>query len=327
MGEFEIIQQYFSNWEEPRNDVVLGIGDDAALINFPETHHLAVTTDMLISGVHFPENTSPADIAYKALAVNLSDLAAMGARPSWFTLVLSLPEANHEWLYEFSKSLADCAKFYNVSLIGGDTNKGPLSVTIQAMGQVPKDKALRRCGAKAGDWLYCTGTLGDAALGLAVLQGRREIKTKKHRDYVIERLNRPTPRLGIGLSLRQGASAAIDLSDGLMSDLGHLLEASGNLGATINLDELPMSEPFKTSLDEISAWELALSGGDDFELLFTISPDHKSLLETSLENTGSPYACMGRITGNKGIQLQSGGTNISLDWDGYDHFLPKPLSK
>ncbi len=320
MGEFDIIQHYFEGWEEQRPEVVLGIGDDAALIDLPETHHLVITTDMLISGVHFPENTSAADIAYKALAVNLSDLAAMGSRPGWFTLVLSLPEANEEWLDEFSKSLAESAKFYNISLIGGDTNRGPLSITIQAMGQVPKDKALRRDGAKAGDWLYCTGTLGDAVLGLALIQNRDEVSGKKNREYLINRLNRPSPRVGIGLSLRQGASAAIDISDGLMKDLEHLLKASGNLGAVIDLDAIPMSEPFRTHLDEIKAWEMALSGGDDFELLFTASNENRSLLEAALENAGSPFTCIGRITGKSGIQLQSGGTNISLNLHGYDHF-------
>ena len=320
MGEFDIIQQYFTGWDEPRSEVILGIGDDAAILEIPSTHHLVVTTDMLIAGVHFPHETSPADIAYKALAVNLSDLAAMGARPGWITLVLSLPEVNHKWLQEFSNALCECTKFYHVTLIGGDTNKGPLSVTIQAMGQIPKDKSLRRNGAKAGDWLYCTGTLGDAALGLALIQNKRTVTNKQYKNYLIGRLNRPTPRVGIGLSLRQGASSAIDISDGLMQDLQHILTASGNLGATINLDSLPLSEAFKTTLDEISAWEMALSGGDDFELLFTISPENKSLLETSLENSGSDYTCIGRITGNKGIQLQSGGNNISLNWNGYDHF-------
>jgi len=320
MGEFDIIQQYFDGWEQQRSEVELGIGDDAALINFPESHHLVVTTDMFIPGVHFPEDTCAADIAYKALAVNLSDLAAMGARPGWFTLALSLPEIDQAWLHEFSESLAERAKFYNISLIGGDTNQGPLSITIQAMGQVPKTKALTRSGAKPGDWLYCTGTLGDAALGLDILQGRKSIKNKKDRDFLIERLNRPSPRVGTGLTLRQGASAAIDISDGLVKDLRHLLKASGDLGALINVEDLPLSEAFTKHLHEVEAWEMALSGGDDYELCFTVPDENRALLETSLENAGNPFTCIGRITGQDGIQLQNSGTKITLKLGGYEHF-------
>lgn len=325
MSEFNIIEEYFTPIQGEQNQVELGVGDDGALVNLPETHHLVVTTDMLIAGVHFPENTSPEDIACKALAVNLSDLAAMGANPRWFTLAISLPEVDPVWLKRFASSLMKQAEFYNISLIGGDTNKGPLSITIQALGQVPKSKALRRSTAKKGDYIYCTGTLGDAALGLAILQGKQTVIDDKDRHYLVNRLNCPTPRLGTGLSLRSGASAAIDISDGLINDLQHILDASsdedqGTIGAVLNLEDLPLSDSFRRYLGEVDAWEMALAGGDDYELCFTVSEAEQDLLTTSLTNAGCIFTCIGRITGKKGIELQNAGAKVSLNLKGFDHF-------
>ncbi len=323
MSEFDIIQQHFANWQSESNSVVLGIGDDAALIEIPDTHHLVVTTDLFLPDIHFPENTSAADIAYKALAVNLSDLAAMAAKPGWFTLSLAVPEVDSEWLESFSKSLSEAAQFYNIALVGGDTNQGPLTISIQAMGQVPKDKALRRDTAEPGDYIYCTGTLGDAALGLSVIQGKHTVMDDEDRQYFYERLNRPIPRVGAGMSLRQGASAAIDISDGLVSDLSHILTASGGLGALINLEELPLSEPLNRHLGEIQAWEMALSGGDDYELCFTVSGKQQGMLETALSNAGCSFTCIGRVTGKRGIQFQNSGANVSLNLKGFEHFNSK----
>ena len=325
MSEFDIIEKYFTPNQCEQNQVELGIGDDGALVNIPETHNLVVTTDMLVSGVHFPENTSPEDIACKALAVNLSDLAAMGANPRWFTLAISFPEINTDWLERFANSLMKQAEFYNISLIGGDTNKGPLSITIQALGQVPKSKALRRSTAKKGDYIYCTGTLGDAALGLAILQGKQTVIDDEDRNYLMKRLNCPTPRLGTGLSLRSGASAAIDVSDGLINDLQHILDASsneeqGDIGAVLNLENLPLSDSLKRYLGEVDAWEMALAGGDDYELCFTVSEAEQDLLITSLSNAGCIFTCIGRVTGKKGIELQNAGARVNLNLNGFEHF-------
>ncbi len=332
MNEFDIIKQYFTLSECEQNQVELGIGDDAALINLPETHHLVVTTDMFLPGIHFPENTSPEDIACKALAVNLSDLAAMGANPKWFTLALSLPEVDHQWLRRFSSSLLEQAKFYNICLIGGDTNQGPLAITIQALGQVPKSKALRRSNASKGDLIYCTGTLGDAALGLAIIQGRHTVIDDADRKYLLNRLNRPTPRVGTGLILRAGASSAIDTSDGLINDLNHILNKSSDaacddIGAIINLEKLPLSDSFKRYLGEVDAWEMALAGGDDYELCFTVPEAEQDILTTSLSNAGCNFTRIGRITGKKGIELQNVGARVNLTLNGYEHFSTKPPEK
>ncbi len=325
MSEFDIIEKYFTPAKGSQNQVELGVGDDGALVDVPETHNLVVTTDMFISGVHFPEKTSPENIACKALAVNLSDLAAMGANPRWFTLAISLPEINPDWLKRFAESLMKQAAFYNISLIGGDTNKGPLSITIQALGQVPKSKALRRSTARKGDYIYCTGTLGDAALGLAILQGKQTVIDDEDRNYLLKRLNCPTPRLGAGLSLRSGASAAIDISDGLINDLQHILDASsdeeqGTIGAVLNLEDLPLSDSFKRYLGEVDAWEMALAGGDDYELCFTVSATEQDLLLTSLSNAGCIYTQIGRVTGKKGIELQNSGARVNLNLTGFEHF-------
>ena len=320
MGEFELIQTHFASWQKENSSIELGIGDDAALLNFPETHHLVVTTDMLLPGVHFPVDTSPEDIAYKALVVNLSDIAAMGAKPTWFTLSISIPESDSLWLKRFAQSLAETAEFYNVALVGGDTNKGPLAISIQAMGQIPKDKALRRDTLEPGDYIYCTGTLGDAAMGLAIVKGTHEVIDEEDRRYFYQRLSRPMPRLSAGLSLRSGASGAIDVSDGLVADLNQMLTASGDLGALINLEDVPMSEPLQRHLGEIEAWEMALSGGDDYELCFTVSEKQQGMLETSLSNAGCNYTCIGRVTGQKGIKFQNSGANISLNLKGFEHF-------
>ncbi len=320
MGEFELIQTHFAKWQQQNASVELGIGDDAALINFPETHHLVVTTDLFLPGIHFPEDTSPEDIAYKALAVNLSDLAAMGAKPGWFTLSLAMPESDSKWLKGFAKSLAETAQFYNVALVGGDTSRGPLTINIQAMGQVPKEKALRRDNAEPGDYIYCTGTLGDAALGLAIVRGEHRVMDDEDRLYFYHRLSRPMPRVAAGMSLRSGASAAIDISDGLVADLSHVLKASGGLGAIINLEDLPLSEPLQRHLGEINAWEMALSGGDDYELCFTVSEKQQGMLETSLSNAGCNFTCIGRVTGKNEIQFQNAGTNVSLNLKSFEHF-------
>jgi len=225
INEFELIKRYFQQTIVSRRDVVCGIGDDAALLQCSPEQLLVVSTDTLIEGVHFPQTTTAQDLAYKALAVNLSDLAAMGAEPAWFTLALTLPTPDPSWLAHFSQGLFQLAQQFNIQLVGGDTTRGPLSITIQVLGQVPAHQALLRQGAQAGDKIYVSGTLGDAGLGLEVSLGKRQV-SETASQFVLQRLNRPFPQVQLGLALRGLASSAIDISDGLLADLDHLWKAA-----------------------------------------------------------------------------------------------------
>ena len=226
-GEFSLIARYFDRVKSARLDVETGIGDDCALLHIPEKKTLAISTDTLVAGNHFLPDIDPADLAYKALAVNLSDLAAMGAEPAWLTLALTLPEVDETWLEAFSDSLFVQLDYYDMQLIGGDTTRGPLSMTLGIHGFVPPGRAMKRAGAKPGDWIYVTGTPGDSAAGLAVLQNRLTVDEPSDADYLLARHLRPMPRVLQGQALRDLATSAIDLSDGLISDLGHILKASG----------------------------------------------------------------------------------------------------
>ncbi|MFT5520755.1 MAG: thiamine-monophosphate kinase, partial [Enterobacterales bacterium] len=239
--EFNLIEKYFYQKKEQRKDVVLGIGDDCALLNVPPGQQLAVTVDTMVENVHFLPSLSPEDLAWKVITVNLSDLAAMGAEPAWLTLALTLPEANETWLEAFSDSFFECVDYYGIQLVGGDTTSGPLAITIQAMGFTPLDSALKRSNAKPGDLICVTGNLGDAGLGLAISLGNHQAKSPEHKKTLIERFNRPTPRVAEGIALRNLASAAIDLSDGLAGDLLHILKES-SVGAVVELDFLPLSD-------------------------------------------------------------------------------------
>jgi thiamine-monophosphate kinase len=268
MNEFELIRSYFQQPSFPtRADVILGIGDDAALCRVPPQMELAVSVDTLVAGVHFPLDSAPEDIGYKALAVNLSDLAAMAAQPAWFTLALTLPSVDTDWLHGFSMGLSALASDSGIALIGGDTTRGPLSISIQVMGWVAAGQGLRRSGACPGDDIYVTGTLGDAGLGLHSLQ-QPLMLSAAGLAYVRARLHRPTPRLAWGQALRGVAHSAIDISDGLAADLGHILTQS-SCGAELYLDHLPLS-PALHHLPKSHAWTLALGAGDDYELCFTL---------------------------------------------------------
>ncbi|MDN5680902.1 MAG: thiamine-phosphate kinase, partial [Ewingella sp.] len=226
-GEFDLIARYFNRYRTARRDVQLGIGDDCALLTVAEKQLLAVSTDTLVEGIHFLKTIDPADLGYKALAVNLSDLAAMGADPAWVSLALTLPEVNTEWLEAFSDSLFDQLNYYGMQLIGGDTTRGPLSMTLTIQGLIPMDRALTRSGDGVGDWIFVTGSLGDSAAGLALLLEQLTVDNAEHRDTLLQRHLRPTPRILQGQALRGLATAAIDISDGLISDLKHVLSASG----------------------------------------------------------------------------------------------------
>ncbi len=317
ISEFELIARYFTRQGVQRQDVVLGIGDDCALLRVPDGVELAVTTDTMVCGVHFPENTDPEALGHKGLAVNLSDLAAMGAEPAWALLALTLPEADEAWLDAFTRGLRGMADRYNVQLVGGDTTRGPLSVTLQVLGFVPKGKSLRRDAAQSGDLIYVTGTLGDAGLGLRIVQGRTSVPAQEA-DYLVERLERPWPRVEAGLALRGVAHAAIDVSDGLIADLGHILDASA-VGAVVQVERLPLSPAFRAMAGD--DWDMALSSGDDYELCFTVPPARKDSVEAVARDLGVPCTCIGVIDRQSGLRLvRDDGAAFVPAGHGYEHF-------
>ncbi|XRY11111.1 thiamine-phosphate kinase [Franconibacter pulveris 601] len=319
-GEFSLIARYFDRVRTARLDVETGIGDDCALLNVPEKQTLAISTDTLVSGIHFLPDIDPRDLGYKALAVNLSDLAAMGATPAWLTLALTLPEVDEAWLAAFSDSLFEQLSYYEMQLIGGDTTRGPLSMTLGIHGLVPLGRALKRAGARPGDWIYVTGTPGDSAAGLAILQNQLQVSDAQCADYLVQRHLRPTPRVLQGQALRDRASAAIDLSDGLISDLGHILKAS-DCGARVELNDLPLSEQLRsvTTLEQAQRW--ALSGGEDYELCFTVPELNRGALDVALGHLGVPFTCIGQVMPpSEGMQFVRDGEPVTLNWKGYDHF-------
>lgn len=307
MNEFQIIQQYFNQQKISRSDVLLGIGDDAAIVTVPKDQQLVITTDTCIAGTHFPNDSAAFDIGYKSLAVNLSDLAAMGATPAWFTLALTLPNADDDWLKEFCRGLFELAHPYHIQLIGGDLTRGALSITIQAMGFTHPNEVLRRDKAMVGDLIYVTHTLGDAALALALLKKQQVVP-----PALLNRLNRPEPQIDIGKKLRHFAHAAIDISDGLAADLQHILERS-EVGAIIDVATLPLSHDLTALTTEEEAIHFALTGGDDYELCFTIPENHIHQLDF-------PCTCIGKITAHKQLDLRYHGHPYTTKLLGYQHF-------
>jgi len=320
-SEFDIIRQFFtpSAINKMRDDVVLGIGDDAAILTVPHNYELVQSVDTLVAGVHFPIETSPQDIAYKALAVNLSDMAAMGAEPAWFTLAITLPDNNESWLKEFSESLFSLAKKHHVQLIGGDTTKGPLCISITINGFVPTGKALTRNKAKAGDKIYVSGTIGDAALALAAWQGRC-LLLEESAEYINKRLNRPKPQIELGLLLQEYASSCIDISDGLIADLEHITDNS-DVGAKIYFESIPLSKEFNLSLsDESLILPLVLSGGDDYELCFTVPANKQVEFEKDAQHNDFLVTCIGEIESRSGVRYFKDKKQIDVDEIGYQHF-------
>lgn len=324
MNEFALIRDYFTRPSFVRKDVILGVGDDAAITQVPQGQYLATTTDTLLEGVHFLPDASPQAIAHKAIAVNLSDLAAMGAEPAWINLSLSIPHVDENWLRAFSSKIDELTQYFSIQLIGGDTVKGKTAVTITAQGFVPPESMLTRKGAKPGDWLFVTGTIGDAAAGLACLMGDISIDNKDAADYLINRHYFPTPRVLAGTTLRRLATSCIDISDGLIQDLGHITDSS-NVGALVHLDKLPISEALGNSIPDLqSALTYACTGGDDYELLFTIPEEHRVSMETAMSNYHLPVTCIGQITGAQGkIDLRLNDEPFSfatIKAKGYQHF-------
>lgn len=317
MAEFALIDRIRARLPPARDDVLLGIGDDAALLRVPAGMALAVATDTLNAGVHFPHAATPAAIGWKALAVNLSDLAAMGATPAWCTLSLSLPlpQADAAWLDGFLDGFLALAREHGLALVGGDTTRGPLSICVTVHGFVDPRHALRRDGARLGDDVWVTGTLGDAALALAQLQAGGAAD-----PALLARLDRPTPRIAFGSGLRGVAHACIDLSDGLLQDLGHVCRASGG-GAEISLDALPASP----ALLSLSTAETRIggqaTGGDDYELCFTASPSSRGAIAAIAASSGVPATRIGRIVAGAGVRALLGdGSEWLPPRGGYAHF-------
>jgi thiamine-monophosphate kinase len=319
MHEFELIEQLFANAGYKRPDVSLGVGDDGAVLQLRDGFDLVVTTDTMVQGVHFFPDVDPRALGHKLIAVNVSDVAAMGAEPCWLSLALTLPEVNEPWLRAFAEGLSETADYYNCQLVGGDTTKGPLSLTICAKGVVPRGKAITRSGAKVGDHVYVTGTLGDAALGLLVEQGQIDI-SKKHRGHALQRFHYPTARVAIGQALRNIASSCMDISDGLAGDIQHILQHS-KVGALIDVSKLPLSQALRDTCSEAQALQCALSGGEDYELLFTVPENKRGSLEILLSPYGVPVTCIGRITGAAGkLELRQNDQPFDYNHQGYRHF-------
>ena len=318
MNEFELIRRYFARQPVTRDDVRLGIGDDAAVLAPPPGHELVVTTDLLVSGVHFLPDVDPAALGHKALAVNLSDLAAMGAEPAWFLLNIALPAADDKWLTGFCDGLFALARRYHIQLVGGDTSRAPqIVIAIEAHGFVSAGQALTRAGAKPGDRIFVTGALGDAGLALRHRQGRLKLSAAELPSCV-ERMDRPQPRVEEGLALRGIASSAIDISDGLVADLGHILERS-SVGAKLDLGRLPLSAAYRAHLAE-AGWDVALANGDDYELCFTVPPGNLAALE-KIKTRSPGITEIGLIESGSGLRiLDAAGKPYLPKTVGHDHF-------
>jgi thiamine-monophosphate kinase len=319
VNEFELIRTFFARQEVARPDGTAGIGDDAALLQPPAGQQLAVTSDLLVSGVHFLPDADPFSLGHKALAVNLSDLAAMGAEPAWFMLNLALPKADARWLEPFCRGMFELAREYNVQLVGGDTSRGPLTIAIEAHGFVPPGMAMKRSGAKAGDRIYVTGTLGDAALALRHRLGGIRLP-EPDLTAVADRMDRPTPRVREGMILRGLAHSAIDISDGLLADLGHILEMS-RVGARINLDKIPVSPVCRAHIPE-TGWDMVLASGDDYELCFTVPEANVAVLEKLQSACG--FHPIGVIEAELGLRIvDADGKPYQPHETGHDHFAKK----
>ena len=334
--EFTIIEKYFRDSELcfAGDGIDLAIGDDAALLSLEPDQQLVMSMDLLREGVHFPVDALPDLLGQRALAVNLSDLAAMGAEPVCFTLGLSLPEANDAWLEAFSGGLKKLAERFHCPLVGGDLIRGDLLIAIQVQGRVPKGQALLRSSAQPGHLVYVTGTLGDAAAALALFDHMATPKgmngdgspfvsgkmATKHRDHFINAFYRPEPRIAAGMAIRGLASAAIDISDGLLSDLGHIVDASG-VGAELDVAQIPMSEAMRECVAEEQRAALALGGGDDYELCFTVPPANCAAVEKALAALDVRLTRVGEIVTGNGVEcLDSYGEPVPVPRTGYSHF-------
>jgi len=316
-SESQLIERYFRELGASRPDTVLGIGDDAALLRVPGECELALTTDALVEGVHFLPGAPARALGHRALAVNLSDIAAMGATPAWALLSLNLPAVDHAWLQEFAAGFGALARRHQVALVGGNLSRGALSITVQLAGLVPAGQALRRSGARAGDELYLSGSVGDAACGLQLLRGAAA-GSAAEAAWLQQRFEYPTPRVALGEALRGIASACIDVSDGVYIDATRLLAASG-CGATVEIDCLPLSQPLAHALGS-DAWRSALCGGEDYELCFSIAPARAGALGAIATHTGQALTRIGALHAGSALTLTAAGSVMQFSPSGFDHF-------
>ncbi len=314
--EFDVIARHFTR---PAPNAVLGVGDDSALLQLSRGMELAISVDTMVSGTHFFPDVDPENLGHKALAVNLSDMAAMGAMPYWAMLALTLPKVDHDWLAAFAKGFFDLAEEFDVTLIGGDTTRGPLTLTVTIMGEVPAGASLRRSGAKAGNDIWVSGHIGDAALAVAHRHGKLELTEADYREAVM-RLYEPTPRVALGQALRGLATAAIDISDGLLADVGHICKLS-RLGAVVELAALPLSPIAAKHVASDVGRNAIIAGGDDYELCFTAHPNSREVLMDLSKMLGVPLTRIGQVKRGKGVSLVGGdGKPVKIDGRGYDHF-------
>ncbi len=321
LGEFELIRRFFSRAAPPRSEsgVILGIGDDAALLELPPGMDLVATVDTVVAGRHFPDGTDARSVGHRALAVNLSDLAAMGATPSWATLALTLPSADRQWLQRFAAGLFDLADAHGVALVGGDTTRGPLTVTIQLLGHVPHGTALRRSGARAGDLLAVSGTLGDAGAGLKFSSMPPAAVARRDVEELIRRFDYPCARVELGKSARSFATAAMDLSDGLVGDLPKLAQASG-LHAHVSVERLPLSAAMRAAANPLQARDWALAAGDDYELLFAVPPQRYAELQAAADRLNLTLTAIGELRSGEGVSWSLNGEHFAPGTQGFDHF-------
>lgn len=317
MDEFQLIRKYFVTARQSET-VAVGIGDDCAVLVPPRGQRLVSSIDTQVSGVHFPEHTRPDKIAARALHCAVSDLAAMGAEPLWFSLAITLPTIDEGWLEEFSRGLFEAAELYQIQLIGGDTTKGSLAISLHVQGAVPEQHVLLRSGAQVGDQIFVSGSLGDAAAGLAVIEKRLDTD-ERSADFLKFRFYSPQARVRLGLLLRYIATSCIDVSDGLLADLGHICEASG-VGAVLDSRKLPLSPALLASVPPRQALDWALSGGDDYQLCFSVSADQAEELKAKAKKQSIDVNCIGEIVEGEGISDLTSRRSFSAEQPGYRHF-------
>jgi len=326
LTEFSLIKRYCQDIGKLHDETRIGVGDDAAVVSVPTGMELTISVDTMVEGVHFFSDIDPAKLAHKLLAVNLSDMAAMGAEPKWATLALTLSRTSDSWLAAFSASLDKSSRYYGVQLIGGDTTQGPLSLSMQIMGLLPKSKALTRAAAKPGDDVYITNTIGDAALALAYLQQNEQLKEVDLSDTQVTCLTKalelPEPQIAVGQALLNLGSACIDISDGLVADLTHIADQSA-VSIELDINRVPLSEEYRNFVRQGGNIDLALTGGDDYQLAFTASTDHTEQIQAIEDSVGVPLSKIGRVVerGAEALILQANGAEYKLNrLAGYQHF-------
>ncbi len=319
LGEFELIRRFFLRPQPSGSGVVLGIGDDAAVLSLPPDAQLVAAVDTIVSGGHFPVETDPRSIGHRALAVNLSDLAAMGATPAWMTLALTMPRVEEAWLQRFSSGLLDLADANGVTLVGGDTTRGPLSVSVQILGHLPRGTALRRSGGRAGDLLVVTGTLGDGGAGLAFAKSPPQAHIRAAALELVQRFDYPSPRVQFGRAARGVATAAMDISDGLVADLPKLAQASG-VAAHVEVERLPLSAALRAAVPASQARDWALAAGDDYELLLAVPAGHHAELKAAADRLNLSLTTIGELRAGADVTWSLNGKDFTPGVRGWDHF-------